>query len=47
MRELGELTDHDLRDLRFNRRDFREIAWAEARRRQRSLACARQPASEK
>jgi hypothetical protein len=35
MRELESLDDEDLRGLRFNRADFRDIAWAEAWRRYR------------
>jgi len=32
LRELGGLTDHDLRDLRFKKPDFYKIAWDEAQR---------------
>ena len=35
MQELESLDDEDLRDLRLNRADFRDIAWAEAWRRYR------------
>jgi hypothetical protein len=35
MHELESLDEQDLRDLKFSRGDFREIAWAEAWRRYR------------
>jgi hypothetical protein len=34
-RELDQLADHDLRDLRIDRSDISRIAWHEARRRSR------------
>jgi len=43
MHELDGLSDHDLRDLRVNRREICRIAWNEARRRRQARSRESRP----